>query len=282
MGAKQWIMIVDVARCEACYNCFLAVKDEHIGNEFPGYSAPQPLHGHNWLDIQRNERGIAPMVDAHSMPVMCNQCDNAPCIRAAKNGAMYKRPDGIVMIDPDKAKGQRQLVSACPYGHIHWNEELQLPQKWNFDAHLLDSGWTRTRAEQVCATGALKSMKIDEAELATLQQDGQLAVLEPQFNTRPRVFYKNLHLMTKAFIAGTVISRSSGIEECLSGVTVLLLKSGQVKATAITDTFGEFKFDGLDPDSGEYEVRVGDMAEPKCRTRLQGVSVYVGVLEGAI
>ena len=38
------------------------------------------------------------------MPVMCNHCDNAPCIRASSGGAMYQRPDGIVMIDPDKAK----------------------------------------------------------------------------------------------------------------------------------------------------------------------------------
>lgn len=139
MTAK-WNMIVDVARCENCHNCFLATKDEHVGNDFPGYAAPQPLHGHSWIHLRTNERGQAPIVDAHSMPVMCNHCDDAPCIKAARDGAMYQRPDGIVIIDPVKAKGQQQLVSACPYGAIQWNEDLQLPQKWIFDAHLLDAG----------------------------------------------------------------------------------------------------------------------------------------------
>jgi Fe-S-cluster-containing dehydrogenase component len=38
--ARKWNMIVDVSRCDNCRNCFLATKDEHIGNEFPGYAAP--------------------------------------------------------------------------------------------------------------------------------------------------------------------------------------------------------------------------------------------------
>ena len=54
---------------------------------------------------------------------------------------MRKRDDGIVLIDPVKAKGRQDLVDACPYGHIWWNEELKVPQAWPFDAHLLDQGW---------------------------------------------------------------------------------------------------------------------------------------------
>mgnify|MGYP006171339505 CR=1 FL=1 len=45
--------------------------------------------------------------------------------------------DGIVIIDPVKSKGRKDLVESCPHGQIWWNEELQLPQKWIFDAHLL-------------------------------------------------------------------------------------------------------------------------------------------------
>ena len=33
--AAKWNMVVDIARCDNCRNCFLATKDEHIGNEFP-------------------------------------------------------------------------------------------------------------------------------------------------------------------------------------------------------------------------------------------------------
>ena len=87
-----------------------------------------------------------------------------PCLRAAKNGAVVKRPDGIVLIDPQKARGQKALVQACPYGAIWWNEEKQIPQKCTFCAHLLDAGWKAPRCVQACPTGALSVASLLEEE----------------------------------------------------------------------------------------------------------------------
>ena len=124
-----------------------------------------PRHGHHWIDILQKERGQAPMIDIAYVPTMCNHCDNAPCL--AKGGdAVKKRDDGIVIIDPDKAKGRKDLVESCPYGHIWWNEELQLPQIWPFDAHLLDQGWQQTRGQQACPTGAMRAIKVEDDEMA--------------------------------------------------------------------------------------------------------------------
>lgn len=69
----------------------------------------------------------------------CQHCDNAPCMKAAPD-AVYKREDGLVIIDPVKAEGKRELVDACPYGAIFWNEELSIPQKCTGCAHLVDEG----------------------------------------------------------------------------------------------------------------------------------------------
>ena len=137
---QKWTLFVDVAKCHNCRNCFIACKDEHVDNDYPGYAAPQPRHGHAWIDIRTRERGAAPMVDVAHVPVMCGHCTDAPCMKAAPD-AVSRRADGIVIIDPVKAKGRRDLVDACPYGAIHWNEERALPQAWIFDAHLLDRGW---------------------------------------------------------------------------------------------------------------------------------------------
>ena len=131
---KKWNMIVDVARCHNCYNCFIATKDEYVGNEHEGYTAPQPLHEHSWVKLEYRESGQWPMVKTSFRPAMCNHCDDAPCIAAAKNDAITKRDDGIVIIDPEKARGQKQLVDACPYGAIYWNDELDTAQAWPFDA----------------------------------------------------------------------------------------------------------------------------------------------------
>lgn len=276
---SKWNMIVDVAKCTNCHNCFVTAKDEHVGNDFPGYAAPQPLHGHQWIDMKRHERGTYPVAEANFMPVMCNHCDDAPCIKAATNGAAYKREDGIVMLDPQKAKGQRQIVDSCPYGAVFWNDELQIPQKWIFDAHLLDAGWTKTRAEQVCATGALKSVKVEDQEMATIAAREQLEVLMPQLGTKPRVWYKNLHLMRSAFVAGTVVTTCDDVEECVAGATIILKKDGHVAGQAVSDAFGEFKIDHLAPDSGTYTIQVQVTGRPDVvRDVNVSASVYAGVI----
>lgn len=251
----KWNMIVDVARCENCHNCTLSVKDEHVGNDFPGYAAPQPRHGHDWIKISRTVRGEGHMVDAAYLPTMCNHCDDAPCLKAGgADGAVRKRRDGIVIIDPEKARGRRDLVDSCPYGAIWWNEELSLPQIWIFDAHLLDQGWKEPRASQACPTGALQAVKVSDAEMAELARD--LEVLRPELGTKPRVYYKNLHRVTKAFIGGAVVAEISGRQECIERASAKLSRDGRLVATTRTDAFGDFKFDGLACDGGDYVVTI--------------------------
>ena len=50
-------MVMDVTRCNGCYNCFLACKDEHCGNDFAPYSLSQPMTGHYWMRLIEKERG---------------------------------------------------------------------------------------------------------------------------------------------------------------------------------------------------------------------------------
>ena len=277
--AKAWNLIVDVARCDNCRLCFLAVKDEYIGNDFPGVSAAQPTHGHNWLDIKRKERGTYPIVQARFLPVMCNHCDEAPCIKAARDGAVRKRADGIVIIDPEKSKGQKQIVESCPYGAISWNEEKQIPQAWPFDAHLLDEGWFRTRGEQACPTQVFRTIKVEDAEMQRIRAEEGLEVLKPELGTKPRIYYKNLHMITKCFVGGTVVHHAKGIEECAAGVEVVLKKDGRGVGRATTDTFGEFVIDRLEPKSGGYQLEAAGPAG-KCSTQfdLADESRYLGVM----
>lgn len=253
---EKWNLVIDVANCENCNNCALATKDEHIGNDFPGYAASQPLHGHHWIRIERKVRGAAPMTDVAYLPTTCNHCDNAPCIAAAGDRSIYKRDDGIVIIDPDKAKGRRDLVNSCPYQAIWWNEELQLPQKWIFDAHLLDQGWKEPRCTQACATGCMRALKVEDAAMRKIAEQENLEVLKAGLGTRPRVYYKNLHRYTKCFIGGSVTAQIAGVEECVADAQVSLFKDGKQLAQTQTDVFGDFKFDGLDPHSGAYKLTV--------------------------
>ena len=274
---SKWHLIIDVARCENCCNCFLAIKDEYCGNSFSGYSAEQPRHGHRWLDIQQIERGSGSLMDVAYLPVTCNQCAEPSCLAAAENGAVHVREDGIVMIDPDRARGQRQLVDACPYGHIWYNEAEDLPQKWSFDAHLLDGGWSRPRPGQVCATGALEFLKIsDEAMAARAEQEG-LEVLHPEYGTRPRIWYRNLYRFRDAFIAGSVSEPGEQGRECSVAAEVTLLKGGAVVRKGVTNGFGDFKFDGLSCNSGAYRVEIRRQGFPQREVQVElGASTNLG------
>jgi Fe-S-cluster-containing dehydrogenase component len=273
----KWNLIVDVDGCTNCQACVLACRDEYVGNEFPGYAAEMPKHGRSWIEIKTIERGNSVMVDVGYLPVMCQHCDDAPCIAAAKNNAVTKRTDGIVIIDPVKAKGQKQLVEACPYDAISWNEEEELPQHWMFDAHLLDDGWKEPRAAQVCATAAIRAVKVDDVEMRKMAATEQLEQLHPEFGTKPRVWYKNLHLFAKCFIGGSVESQQDGKLDCLADAAVALSKDGIEIATTTTDIYGDFKFDALDQDSGEYvvEIHAEKFTKKSIKTTL-GKSVYLG------
>jgi Fe-S-cluster-containing dehydrogenase component len=277
---KKWNMIIDVAECTNCNLCTLATMDEYVGNDWPGYTKPMPKHGHKWINILQKERGQitgqSPMIDIAYVPTMCNQCDDAPCV-AKGAGAVTKRADGIVLIDPEKAKGRKDLVEVCPYGHIWWNEEHQVPQAFNFDAHLIDQGWQQTRGHQSCPTGAMRAVYVEDDVMARKAKDENLEVMRPELNTKPRVYYRNLWRYSKCFIGGSLSSEANGVVDCVEGATVRLIRNGQPVAEMQSDNYGDFKFDKLDENSGAYTVEIEAQGHKKKTVEAKlGASINLG------
>ena len=253
---KKYAMVIDINKCSGCYNCQLACKDEHCEHDYPGYAAPQPMMGQFWMKVTERERGKYPKVKVAYTPVPCMQCKDASCLKAAQDGAIHRRPDGIVIIDPVKAKGQKQIVSACPYRVIYWNEALQLPQKCTFCAHLLDDGWKEPRCVQACPTGALKVHRVDEQAMSHFKETESLEILKPELNTQPNVYYRNLFRYTTCFIGGSIAFNNGDVVDCAEEAEVVLLKDGERMATMGTDNFGDFKFDALEENSGGYCLEI--------------------------
>lgn len=186
MGKKAFVL--DIAKCSGCYCCQLACKDEHCNNDFTPIAKPQPDIGQFWIKVKDYENGSAPKVKVHYVPEMCNHCENPACVAAAKDGAVYQREDGLVIIDPEKSVGQKQIAEACPYGAIYWNEELNIPQKCTGCAHLLDNGYAKPRCVEMCPTEAL--VFGDEDELQDLIVGA--TVMQPETGLKPRVYYRNI------------------------------------------------------------------------------------------
>lgn len=275
---NNWYFTIDIAKCHDCNNCFLACKDEFVDNDFPPYSLAQPNHGHRWMNILRKERGQYPKVDVAYLPLMCMQCDQAPCIDASKDGAVYKREDGIVLIDPEKARGQDKLPDACHYGAIWWNAEKNLPQKCTFCAHLLDDGWKEPRCVQACPTGALQLINSEDAEMDRIKESENLEIYKPEFDTSPRVYFKNLFRYTQAFIAGNIVFGDT--DECAEGAVVTISRdSDPFTAETAANNYGDFKVDGLTGDGGTYRVDIVHEGYPKQSLEVElSTSINLGTI----
>ena len=255
---KKWNLLIDVAKCFNCNNCALAVHDEYCGNSFSGYTEEMPRQGHRWIEIRQREQGQFPMVEVAYLPVTCNHCDEPSCMKGAPEGAITKRADGIVIFDPVRSRGHPELVQSCPYGMISWNEEKQVPQTWPFDAHLLDKVWTQTRASQVCPTGAIQTLQVEDEEMQRRVREEKLEVLHPEFGNKPRVYYKNLDRYFKSFVGGTLEATQNGATDCVAGARVVLTKNALQLAETVSDPYGDFRFRGLEADGATYRIEVDD------------------------
>jgi Fe-S-cluster-containing dehydrogenase component len=107
----RWAMVIDTARCIGCGACTIACKTE---NATPGdvWYAP----------VIEEEVGEYPEARMEFLPVLCNHCEDAPCIKACPTAALGRREDGIVLVEEDTCIGSRACMNACPYGALHFFE----------------------------------------------------------------------------------------------------------------------------------------------------------------
>jgi Fe-S-cluster-containing dehydrogenase component len=293
-------MVVDVTRCNGCYNCFLACRDEHCGNDFSPYSLSQPHTGHYWMRVVEKERGQYPKVKVAYVAIPCMQCERPMCVEGAWTeaatgarggpasvgaagveghpegeaplGAVYQRDDGIVLIDPAKSVGHKEILSRCPYRVIFWNEEKNLPQKCTFCAHLLDQGWKEPRCVEACPTRALVFGDLDDpdSEVAKLVASGRAETLHPEYGMGDKVTYIGL---PERFVAGAVVFADG--DRCGEGAEVTLEGDG-AKRVLRADNYGDFEFEDLAP-GVDYAVTVSASGYESLKlTARANQDVYLG------
>lgn len=120
LGAKRWAMVVNPKKCPSgCKDCIEACHRVH---NVPDFGNPKdeikwiwnepfkdafPSQEHPYIEESQKERPVI---------VLCNHCDNPPCVRVCPTKATFKRKeDGIVMMDYHRCIGCRFCVAGCPY-----------------------------------------------------------------------------------------------------------------------------------------------------------------------
>lgn len=231
--------VYDIERCNGCFACFLACKDEYTGNDHMPLSAAT-IAGENLMRVNEIEYGTDNKVKVDYVPIACQHCKEPPCASKFPD-AFYTRPDGLVILDPKKADN-KAIVGSCPYGAIAWNEQSGIAQKCNGCAHMLDAGETTSRCAECCPNQALFFGDLDDpnSEISKFiaEKGGELEELKPEYGCSPVARYLNL---PKPFICGEVLRGEDG--SCLGGATVTCTcqESGKVTQT-VSDFLGDFEF----------------------------------------
>ena len=191
-------MLIDLKKCVGCHACATACKGAHG-------TPPGVTRSH----VERSFEGTYPDARKTILPVLCNHCENAPCVEACPSGATMKREDGIVVIDKEVCIGCKACVSACPYGARYYyesetgyfgelNEYEQVKyaedmptgkvDKCTFCADRIDAGKGEVQAcVAACPAGARVFGDLEEIKKKALDEGGfQLA---PENGTNPSVWY---------------------------------------------------------------------------------------------
>ncbi len=121
---QRWGLLIDVAQCaDGCNACVTACHEENGVT-----SHNRPTTDAQWIrkvTVKDRQTGYV-----QSLPLMCQHCEEPPCVDVCPTGASFKRADGIVLVDKHICIGCRYCMMACPYkarSFIHEDTKDQKP-----------------------------------------------------------------------------------------------------------------------------------------------------------
>ncbi|MCK4821533.1 4Fe-4S dicluster domain-containing protein [bacterium] len=210
---KKWAMIVDLSKCKAnegCKDCMVAC---HTVHNVP--SLENKNHEIKWIwqapykyvfPTQENEY-VNDEKKQFPTIVLCNHCENPPCVRVCPTQATFKRKDGIVMMDQHRCIGCRYCMAACPYGARSFNWKDPRPhitklnpdyptrtngvvEKCTFCAERLAKGKIPACVE-ACPHGALIFGDVEnpDSEIRKILRTKNAIQRKPGLGTSPQVYY---------------------------------------------------------------------------------------------
>ncbi|MCK9175039.1 MAG: 4Fe-4S dicluster domain-containing protein [Desulforhopalus sp.] len=187
--APHYTMVLREHLCIDCERCMEACV---AANHVPEYGSRTTI-----LETQRPLEGHA--VQTTFTPVLCNQCNNPPCVRVCPTSATFKdEKTGIVRMINDLCIGCKACMAACPYDARYFNEEpdVRAVDKCDFCwESRLSKGETTTACAEACPTGCrvFGDLADETSDVYVLLHapETTIWVLRPESGALPNVYYIN-------------------------------------------------------------------------------------------
>ncbi len=184
---KQLGLVFDLRRCIGCRTCVIACK---VGNN---------LETGSWITVLTGSGASAdipvgkyPQLSLSWHPIPCMPCQNPACLEACPvDGGIYKRSDGIVLVDKEKCTGCQLCLTSCPYGVMHFNQLEGYAEKCTLCSHRIDQGLEPFCVKE-CIWGAIHFGEISNPDSKVFQLISHRKgyIKEPgQGSGRPSIYY---------------------------------------------------------------------------------------------
>lgn len=172
-------MLVDLRTCIGCHACSVACKSE--------FDVPLGVFRDT---VKYVEDGKYPHATRHFLPVLCNHCEDAPCLSACPTGAIFKPEGQAVVINKSVCNANKVCMTACPYGAIYIDPFENVAQKCTFCEHRTAQGLMPACVD-ACPTRCRIFGDLDDptSEVAQKAASNTTAVWKPDAKTKPRVLY---------------------------------------------------------------------------------------------
>jgi molybdopterin-containing oxidoreductase family iron-sulfur binding subunit len=128
LTAKRWAMVIDLKKCHDHDNIKDCAAACHKAHNVPVFDNPKDEIKWMWEEEfhaafhEQEMHHTTEDLEHTKVPLLCNHCDNPPCVRVCPTQSTWKREnDGIVMMDWHRCIGCRYCIAACPYGSRSFN-----------------------------------------------------------------------------------------------------------------------------------------------------------------
>jgi Fe-S-cluster-containing dehydrogenase component len=213
LTAHRWAMAIDINKCLEQDDCDICIKACHLDHNVPEFDNPKDEVKWIWKEefkhaFHEQENEFIKDELKHSTPLLlCNHCDNPPCVKVCPTQATWKREDGIVMMDWHRCIGCRYCIAGCPYGSRSFNwrdprpfiKEIQddyptrtrgVVEKCTFCDERLAKGQLQSCVE-ACKEGAMMfgDLEDPESDIRKALSSSFSIRRKPALGTQPEVYY---------------------------------------------------------------------------------------------